>query len=209
MNKRFGYARVSSKEQNLDRQLDALTAKSEDGSYKYLTSDRDLFTEKQSGKDFNRPQWQALKNMLRAGDELTVLSLDRLGRDYEQIKQEWQDLSDMGVKIRVLDMPTISTTDRADDDLTSKLISDITLSLLAYVAETERQKIKERQRQGIESARAQGKHLGRPKQKKPAGWPEIVNSYRAGELTGTQAAEKAGMSRAMFYKLLKQESEEN
>lgn len=201
--KRFAYARVSSKEQNLQRQLDALTATDDAGAYKYLSSERDLFTDKASGKDFNRPQWQALMSQLREGDELTVLSLDRMSRDYEGLKDAWTELTRKGVKIRVLDMPMISTADKAaGDDLTAQLISDITINLLAYVAQQERSHIKERQAQGIASAKAKGIHCGRPSLEL-AGWDKVVARYKAKEITAKQAYTELGISKSSFFNKLK------
>lgn len=203
--RRYGYARVSTKEQNLDRQIAQLTERDEAGNFKYLSSERELFMDKASGKDMNRPSWQSLMNQVRSGDEITVISLDRLSRNYDEIGQVFRELTEKGVKIRVLDMPMISTTDR-NGDLTSKLISDITLSLLSYVAEQERAKIKERQAQGIAQRRAKGLEMGRPSLKVSDSWDSVVARYRAHEITSIEASKELGMSKASFFRLLKKES---
>lgn len=191
--KKFAYARVSSKEQNLDRQIEALKP--------YIDDERDLITDKASGKNLEREGWKLLDYLLREGDELTVTSLDRISRNYNDLKDIWQMLTNKKVKIRVLDMPLVSTADKEDDDLTAKLIADITISLLAYVAETERNHIKERQRQGIETAKKNGKHLGRPKYIKPNDYENIMEAHASGEITAVEAARRLKISRAKFYQL--------
>lgn len=143
----YFYARVSTKEQNLDRQLVAAG----DGF------DR-IFSDKESGKDFDRPAYQEMKSVLQKGDTLTVLSLDRLGRNYDEIGIEWAEISAKGVGIRVMDMDILDTT--KENDLTGKLISDIVLKLMSYVAQIEREKILSRQRQGIDAMEiVNGKHI--------------------------------------------------
>lgn len=155
MSKVYGYARVSTKEQNLDRQLGALES--------YGINQRDILFDKASGKDFNRPSYQALKNnLLRSGDILVIKELDRLGRDMDAIKQEWQELLKMGVNIVVLDTPMLNTTNK--NDIEKSLISNIVFELLSYMAEKERLKIQQRQAEGIAKlkARNNGKAIGRP-----------------------------------------------
>lgn len=185
----YCYARVSTEEQHLDRQIEAFKP------YKpyYLVQD------KQSGKDFERINYKKMKRKLKSGDTLILLSLDRLGRDYDLIKQEWQDLTNKGVKIKIIDMPILDTS---KDDLTSKLISDIVLNLLSYVAQIERENLLKRQAQGIAMARARGVKLGRPKIKIPRNFNEVAEQYLNKEITNTKACEILGLTRGTFFRYL-------
>lgn len=185
----YCYARVSTKEQHLERQIVQFKPYEP-----YL-----LFTDKESGKDFERPNYKKMRKKLKEGDNLIVLSLDRLGRSYDLIKQEWQYLTNKGVKIKIIDMPIIDTT---NDDLTSKLISDIVIQLLSYVAETERTFIKKRQKEGIEQAKARGVKFGRPKIKMPRNFKEIVEKYLNKEINNYEACEILGLSRGTFFRYL-------
>jgi DNA invertase Pin-like site-specific DNA recombinase len=195
MSRMYGYARVSSTEQNLDRQIDALTD--------YGVEDRHIITVMQSGKDFSRPGYQTLKGqLLREGDMLVIKELDRLGRNYEQIKAEWQDLRQMGVDIVVLDMPVLSTADKSD--LEKVLIANIVFELLAYLSEKERIKIKTRQAEGIATARLKGIKFGRPRVEIPANFESEVRKWRAGEQTATETMTKLKLKRTTFYKLVKE-----
>ncbi len=197
MGRIYGYARVSSTEQHLDRQIEALSA--------YGVEDRHIIADKQSGKDFSRPGYQTLKGqLLREGDVLVIKELDRLGRNYEQIKSEWHDLRQMGVDIVVLDMPVLSTADKSD--LEKVLIANIVFELLAYLAEKERIKIKTRQAEGIAAAKQKGVKFGRPKAKLPTGFAEEVRKWQAGEQTATETMAKLGLKRTTFYKLVKEVS---
>lgn len=203
---KFAYARVSSKTQNLDRQLDELKAKDENGNYKYISDERNLFYDKVSGKDTNRDEFKLLMRMLREGDELTITSLDRLSRSYDDIHNIWSDLNDRGVLIRVLDMPLISTADKhSESGIAEKIMTNMTLELLAYNAQKEREHIRERQAQGIASAKAKGKRFGRPKKNLPDNADEIMRQYHAKELTAVKASQLLGVSRAQFYRMLKDE----
>ena len=195
MGRVYGYARVSSTEQNLDRQIESLTA--------YGVDDRHIITDKLSGKDFSRPGYQTLKGqLLREGDVLVIKELDRLGRNYEQIKTEWYELRQMGVDIVVLDMPVLTTTDKSD--LEKVLIANIVFELLSYLAEKERIKIKTRQAEGIATAKSKGVKFGRPKTKLPTGFAEEVRKWRTGEQTATETMAKLGLKRTTFYKLVKE-----
>ena len=195
MSRMYGYARVSSTEQNLDRQIKALV--------EYGVEDRHIITDKMSGKNFDRPGYQTLKcQLLRSGDVLVIKELDRLGRDYEQIKSEWHDLRQMGVDIVVLDMPVLSTADKSD--LEKVLIANIVFELLAYLAEKERIKIKTRQAEGVEAARKKGVKFGRPKVDMPANFEDEVRKWRAGEQTATETMAKLNIKRTTFYKLVKE-----
>lgn len=184
----FGYARVSSADQNLDRQLDAFAELGLDAVYE----------DKASGKDFDRPGWRRLKRRLRPGDVLYVLSIDRIGRNYDEIIAEWRELTrDKGVDIVVLDMPLLDTR-KSVDGVTGSFISDIVLQLLAYVAQLEREKIHERQAQGIAAAKARGKHLGRPRIEQPSTFNEIKRDFEDGRITRREAAHRLGVSPSTF-----------
>ena len=194
MKKIYGYARVSSKEQNLDRQIESLK--------KYGVEERDIITDKQSGKDFNREGYITLKNsLLREGDILVIKELDRLGRNMDQIKQEWQELEKLGVNIVVLDNPVLNTEGKTD--LERKLIGNIIFELLTYMAQKEREKIKQRQREGIDAAKALGKHLGRPREIYPDNWNEIYTKWKNGEIKAVEAMELMGLRKNTFYNLIK------
>lgn len=195
MGRVYGYARVSSNEQHLDRQIEVLT--------KYGVEDRFIITDKISGKDFSRPGYQVLKNqLLRSGDTLVIKELDRLGRNYEQIKNEWNDLRQMGIDIVVLDMPIASTVDKSD--LEKQLIVSIVFELLAYLAEKERVKIKIRQAEGIATAKKNGVKFGRPKIEAPDGFIEEVLKWKEGKQSATEAMRNLGLKRTTFYKLVKE-----
>lgn len=193
-NRTYGYARVSTKEQKLDRQIESLI--------QYGVSERDIITDKASGKDFNRAGYIALKNnMLRGGDTLVIKELDRLGRDMAQIKQEWQELQQMQVDIVVIDTPILNTVNKSD--LERNLIGNIVFELLSYMAEKERIKIKTRQAEGIAIAKAQGKHLGRPKADFPENWIEVYQEWQEKRITAKKAMEQLNMKRTTFYKFVK------
>ncbi|MBU5228154.1 recombinase family protein [Clostridium senegalense] len=194
MKKNYGYARVSSKEQNLDRQIEALT--------NYGINERDIITDKQSGKDFNRTGYVTLKNqLLRSGDTLVIKELDRLGRNMDMIKKEWQELQENRINIIVLDTPLLNTEGKSD--LEKKLISNIVFELLSYMAEKERIKIKERQAEGIKKAKEKGKHLGRPKAKYPKLWEMYYFQWKSGQITAKECMEQLDLKRTTFYKLAK------
>lgn len=195
MGRVYGYARVSSNEQHLDRQIEVLT--------KYGVEDRFIIIDKISSKDFSRPGYQVLKNqLLRSGDTLVIKELDRLGRNYEQIKNEWNDLRQMGIDIVVLDMPIASTVDKSD--LEKQLIVSIVFELLAYLAEKERVKIKIRQAEGIATAKKNGVKFGRPKIEAPDGFIEEVLKWKEGKQSATEAMRNLGLKRTTFYKLVKE-----
>lgn len=195
MKKLYGYARVSTREQNLDRQIEELK--------KYGVEERDIITDKQSGKDFNRNGYKTLKeSLLRKGDTLVIKELDRLGRDMEQIKQEWRALEEVGISLIVLDNPILNTEGKTD--LEKKLISNIVFELLSYMAEKERQKIRQRQAEGIKIAQEQGKKFGRPKAEYPNNWEEIYNSWKEKNITAVVAMEKLNLKKNTFYKLVKE-----
>ena len=190
MNKTFGYARVSSKEQNLDRQEQALID--------YGIASRDIIQDKQSGKDFNRQGYQTLKNsLLRTGDTLVIKELDRLGRNMDMIKAEWQELQAKGIDIVVLDTPILNTLNKSD--LEKKLISNIVFELLSYMAEKERIKIRERQSEGIAAAKAKGLYKGR-KRIEVNNFENVYNEWKSGKMTAVKAMDKLGITKATFYR---------
>jgi DNA invertase Pin-like site-specific DNA recombinase len=189
-----GYARVSSKEQNEVRQLNALK--------EFGIQDRDIYVDKQSGKNFDRVEYQRMLNSIRKGDLLVVMSIDRLGRNYSEIQEQWRFITkELGADIKVLDMPLLDTR-AAADTIDSRFISDLVLQILSYVAQKERENIRSRQAQGIAAAKAQGKALGRPKAVYPDNWDEIYNLwYNTKEITAKEAMERLGLKRNTFYKL--------
>ena len=200
----WGYARVSAKDQNLSRQLDALAA--------FPVEERRIVCDKASGKDFQRPGYQRLVRRLRAGDVLVVMSIDRLGRNYDEILDEWRRLTQtIQVHMVVLDMPLLDTRPRPSaaggapgGDLTGRFLADIMLELLSYVAQIERENTKRRQAEGIAAARARGVRFGRPRIEKPPEFAEVAEAYRAGGLTRAQAAERCGVSVGTFDSWLRE-----
>lgn len=185
----YCYARVSTVEQHLDRQIASFEP------FKPYT----LYADKESGKDFDRKEYKKMKKKLSKDDTLIVLSLDRFGRNYDQIKMEWQDLNKKGVKVKIIDMPIIDTT---TNDLTSKLISDIVLNLLSYVAQNERETMRVRQAEGIKTAKARGVKFGRPRIKIPKKFREVARQYLNKEITNKKACEILGITRATFFRYL-------
>lgn len=191
---KYGYVRVSTKEQNIDRQLVEMYAQG--------LNDKTIFIDKQSGKDFERDEYQKLKKKLKSGDLLIIKSIDRLGRNYDMIIDEWRTLvNDMNVDIQVLDMPLLDTRTEGKN-LVGKFISDIVLQILSFVAENERENIKKRQAEGIRIAKEKGKHLGRPKLKLPKNFTIIANQYKKKEITLSAALLSLKMNRSTFYKNL-------
>lgn len=189
-----GYARVSSKEQNEARQIKAFK--------EFGISDRDIYLDKESGKDFNRTEYKRLINCIRKGDLLVIQSIDRLGRNYNEIMEQWRLITnDLEADIVVLDMPLLDTR-RKGNSLDSKFVADLVLQILSYVAEKERNNIRARQRQGIEIALAKGAKFGRPKVKYPDNWNEVFYLWDKKEITSKQAMERMGLKRNSFYKLV-------
>jgi DNA invertase Pin-like site-specific DNA recombinase len=194
-NRTYGYCRVSDKDQNESRQVKAMTEAGVD--------ERFILLDKQSGKDFNRPQYQILKNALREGDLLILKSIDRLGRNYKEIIKEWQYITqELKADIKVLDMSMLDT--RLHKDLLGTFISDLILQVLAYVAEQERANIKQRQAEGILVAKLQGKHLGRPKASFPEGFNEVYTRWKDEQITAKKAMQELNLKTTTFYKLVNQ-----
>ena len=191
----YGYARVSTKDQHEDRQLVSLK--------EIGVRDKNLYLDKQSGKDFNRPQYKKLVQKLKKDDLLYIKSIDRLGRDYEEILQQWRHLTKVkGIDIVVLDMPLLDT--RRGEDLMGTFLSDIVLQVLSFVAENERTNIRQRQAEGIAVAKARGVKFGRPPQPLPENFYDIYKDWRAKKLTVRQAAEACNMPVSTFYDKAKQ-----
>ena len=191
----YGYARVSSKDQNLDRQLDAL--------HEFGVKSDMVFADKASGKDFERPEYRRMVEMLCEGDVVVVKSIDRLGRNYDEILEEWRNVTKARkAAIVVLDMPLLDTREKRDG-LTSVLISDIVLQLLSYVAQVERENIKQRQAEGIDAAQARGVRFGRPPKKRPACYETTKASYLGGHLTRQEAAARMKVGVSTFDRWLK------
>lgn len=196
-NRVYGYARVSSKEQNLDRQLEVL---------KQYVDERNIITDKQSGKDFERNGYKMLKSqLLRSGDTLYIKELDRLGRDYTQMKKEYAELIDRGINVVIIDTPLLSTADKSD--LEKSLISSMVFELFAYLAEKERLKIRSRCAEGIESAKKRGVKFGRPRIQNPDNWSKVYSEWRSGMITAAKAMEMTGLKRNSFYRMAREEKE--
>lgn len=195
----YGYARVSTREQNEARQLESLRAA---GCQK-------IFVDKCSGKNFERPEWNTLLSVLCAGDIVIAHSIDRLGRNYDDILAQWRHIvQDLGADIKILDMPLLDTTNHTD--LTGHLISDIVLQLLSYVAQKERESIRQRQKEGIAIAKAAGKYLGgRKKNVDMLLFSQLLESFQKSELNKSQFAEKLGVSRPTLNKLLDEHAEKS
>ena len=192
--KTFAYCRVSSTDQNEDRQVEAML--------ELGINERDIFIDKCSGKNFDRPQYQALKLQLREGDLLVIKSIDRLGRNYKQICEEWREIvRDIKANIKVVDMPILDTT--RTDGLIGEVISDIVLQLLGYVAEQERAFIKQRQAEGIKLAKEKGKRLGKPPIQYPENWQEVYLVWKSGSITAREAMKRLNLKPTSFYKLAK------
>ena len=191
----FGYVRVSTKEQNEARQLIAMRNQGVPG--------KNIYVDKQSGKDFNRPMYQKLLRKLKKGDVLYILSIDRLGRNYEEIQSQWRFLTrEKEIDVSVIDMPLLDT--RRGKDLMGTFLADIVLQVLSFVAQNERENIRKRQAQGIAAAKANGMKFGRPVIKAPPNFPEIVQKWENGIIKSYEAAEMCGMCESTFYHRLRE-----
>ena len=191
MSQLYGYVRVSTREQNEARQIIAL--------HQFCVPDERIYLDKQSGKDFNRPAYKRLLRTLRPGDVLAVQSIDRLGRNYEEILEQWRLLTKKkGVAMVVLDMPLLDT--RNTRDLTGTLIADIVLQLLSYVAQKERESIRQRQAEGIAAAKERGVRFGRPEKEIPGRLFLLYDDWKKGEISGREAARQLGVTHQTFFK---------
>lgn len=193
--KQFGYVRISSKDQNADRQLIELQ--------NLGIGDRDIYIDKQSGKDFNREEYQTMKKCLRQGDVLYIKSIDRFGRNSKEIRKEWEDITqNIKADIVVLDMPLLNTAQYKD--MIGDFVSRLVLEVLAFVAEKERDNIKARQAEGIAIAKSKGKYLGRPKVECPDNFEQVYSDWKAGKITGVKAIDKLNLKRSKFYELVRE-----
>lgn len=196
----YGYMRVSTQEQNEDRQRDALL--------EYGVPPGQIYLDKQSGKSFDRPVYLYLLTVLQPRDVLVIKSIDRLGRNYDEILDQWRLLTKVrDVSIVVLDMPLLNTA--KDRDLTGTLIADIVLQLLSYVAETERTHIRQRQDEGIRAAKRRGVKLGRPSMPKPFGYEDMVEEWVQGNISGRGAGRQLGVDHKTFLRWARDETEED
>ncbi len=191
MGKSYGYIRVSTKEQNEDRQLEAMR--------KSDVPDKNIFSDKQSGRDFERPQYRRMMGILKNDDVLYVKSIDRLGRNYSEILEQWRILTkEKKVDIVVLDMPLLDT--RIGKDLMGTFLSDIVLQVLSFAAENERSNIKQRQAEGIAAAKARGVRFGRPKKKEPQNFEAMVSLWENKKMTLSEILESCDMSKSTFFR---------
>lgn len=186
----YGYVRVSSVDQNEGRQLLAMQ--------ELHIPDIRIYVDKQSGKDFERPQYKKLLKRIRRGDLLYVMSIDRLGRDYEEVQKQWRTLTkEIGADVCVLDTPALDT--RRTRDLIETLISDVILQVLSFGAQSERERIHQRQAEGIRAARLRGVSFGRPRKALPDNFEEVYRAYRAGNISLRKAAKLCGMAKSTFH----------
>lgn len=191
----YGYVRVSSTDQNEERQLIALQEKG--------VPTENIFMDKQSGKDFNRPQYKRLMQRLKSGDLLYILSIDRLGRNYEEIQVQWRILTkEKGVDICVIDMPLLDT--RQGKDLMGTFIADLVLQILSFVAQSERENIRKRQEEGIAAAKARGVKFGRPEKALPEDFGKLISEWEKKKISLAEVLEKCDMSEATFYRRLRE-----
>lgn len=191
----YAYIRVSTKEQNIDRQIQALES--------YQIPEKNIYCDYQSGKDFERPAYQKLVKKLKEGDLLIIKSIDRLGRNYNDILVQWQYITkEIKADILVLDMELLDTRQKAGN-LTGTLIADLVLQIFAYVAQTEREFISQRQAEGIAAAKRNGKRFGRPEKEMPDQFKEICQKCKKGEVSTRQAADLLGVSHTTFYRRYK------
>ena len=191
----YGYVRVSTADQNEDRQLAALRAR--------LVPEDNIFCDKQSGKDFERPEYKKMLRMLKTDDLIYVMSIDRLGRNYEEIQQQWRILTkEIGVDICILDMPLLDT--RKGRDLMGTFIADLVLQILSFVAQNERENIRKRQAEGIAAAKERGVKFGRPEIALPDGFEHAVDLWERKEVPLCEILRKCGMSESTFYRRLRE-----
>lgn len=196
----YGYMRVSTLDQNVERQMVELI--------KWGVLEKNIYSDKLSGKDFNRPQYQKLKRKLKQGDVLVVKSLDHLGRNYDDVQAEWRQIvKQKRADIIILDMPILDT--RTNKDLIGTLISDIVLQLLSYVAHAERDNIRQRQAEGIALAKAQGRHLGRFPAPLPDEFYPIYEQWKKRELTLASASKSMGITIGAFRNMIRKHKKNN
>lgn len=189
----YGYIRVSSKDQCEDRQFLVLK--------QFDIPRKNIYVDKVSGKNFDRPEYNCLVKRLKKGDVLIVLSIDRLGRNYDEIQNQWRIITKVKqVDIVVLDMPLLDTRKKGDQDLIGTFIADMVLQILAYVAQIERENIKQRQKEGIHAAKSRGVIFGRPRKDVPQNFKEIKNQWLQNQITSRQAAKALGIAQSTFLR---------
>ena len=192
----YGYVRVSTKDQNEDRQRIALA--------EFPVPEKNIFMDKLSGKDFNRPQYRRLMRKLRSGDCLVVKAIDRLGRNYEEILEQWRIITkEKGVDIVVLDMPLLDTR-HTGRDLAGTFVADLVLQILSYVAQTERENIKQRQKEGIAAARLRGVQFGRPRKPLPENFEQIRFDWKNKKITSREAARQLSVAQDTFLRWVRE-----
>ena len=200
--KKYGYIRVSAKDQNIERQCAALEP--------FNLPEKQIFIDKESGKDFNRPSYQRMLKRVKKGDLIIVKSIDRLGRNYTEILEQWRTITKViGADIMVIDMPLLDTTKTPGGGFEGIFIADLVLQILAYVAETERSYIKQRQAEGIAAAKAKGVHFGKERQEMPEGFESLYNEWIIGKTTLRRAAKRLGISHTTFYRRCKEKQGED
>ena len=193
--KTYGYIRISSADQNEDRQLIAMSEQKIPVEY--------IFMDKQSGKDFNRPEYQRMVKKLKAGDLLYILSIDRLGRNYAEIQNQWRVITkEKGADIAVIDMPLLDT--RNGMDLMGTFIADLVLQILSFVAQSERESIRKRQAEGIAAAKTKGVRFGRPERQVPEDFSRLVRQWELGQITREDMIRQCGVGQATFYRRLRE-----
>lgn len=191
----YGYVRVSSIDQNEDRQMIVMDENN--------VPKGNVYVDKQSGKDFERPQYKKLFKKLKTGDLLYILSIDRLGRNYEDIQKQWRILTkDIGIDICVIDMPLLDT--RNGKDLMGTFIADLVLQILSFVAQNERENIKKRQAQGIAAAKAKGVKFGRPEVPTPDSFEQYISKWEKGKITTSEILKLTGLSKSTFYRKVRE-----
>lgn len=191
----YGYVRVSSTDQNEDRQMIALRGKN--------IAEKNIYIDKLSGKDFNRPSYKKLMRQLKKGDLLYILSIDRLGRNYEEIQNQWRIITkEIGADVAVIDMPLLDT--RQGKDLMGTFIADLVLQILSFVAQNERENIRKRQLQGIAAAKAKGVRFGRPEKQMPNNFAVLVKQWEMKKITLSEVLKQCEMSESTFYRRLRE-----
>lgn len=192
----FGYIRVSTKEQNLDRQLVALQP--------YVTDEKYIYSDKASGKDMERDGFQNMLKAMRKGDTLYIKSIDRLGRNKQQIKDYLEYFKKEGIRVKIIDLPTTMQDVPAGQEWVIDMINNIIIEVYTSIAQQERETIKQRQKEGIDVAKTKGKHLGRPVMELPKEWDKLYKDWKAGTITAVAFMDAIGMKKATFYKKVKE-----
>ena len=196
----YGYVRVSTKEQNLDRQIDSM--------HEQGISNQFIYADKESGKNFSRPAYKKLLSKIKPGDTVVFHSLDRMGRDYEEMGEQWRYITQVKkAKVKVLDMPLLDTGE-GKGDVTEKLIADIVFKLLCYLSQKERENTLKRQEEGIRAAKSRGVRFGRPRREKPSCYEECVGLWQKGTISAREAARRLGCSHTAFLNWMEEEGRE-